>query len=45
MVLCTSNVIKTKTDLSSCLHHPFDYALFYVLKLPNVSNLLADSFS
>jgi hypothetical protein len=35
MDLCTSNVIKTKTDLSSCIHHPFGYVLFYALKLPN----------
>jgi hypothetical protein len=35
MVLCTSNVIQTKTDLSSCLRHPFGYVLFYALKLPN----------
>jgi hypothetical protein len=35
MVLCTSNVIQTKTDLSSCLRHLFGYVLFYALKLPN----------
>jgi hypothetical protein len=35
MVLCTGNVIQIKTDLLSCLHHPFGYALFHALKLPN----------
>jgi hypothetical protein len=35
MVLCTSDVIQIKTDLSSCLCHPFGYVLFYTLKLPN----------
>jgi hypothetical protein len=27
--------IKIKTDLSSCLRHPFGYVLFYTLKFPN----------
>jgi hypothetical protein len=35
MVLCMSNVIQTKTDISSCIRRPFGYVLFYVLKLPN----------
>jgi hypothetical protein len=35
MTLCTSNVIQTKTDLSSCLRHSFSNVLFYALKLPN----------
>jgi hypothetical protein len=35
MVLCTGNVIQIKTDLSSCLRHPFGYVLFYALKLLN----------
>jgi hypothetical protein len=34
MVLCTGNVIQTKTDLSSCICHPFGYVLFYVFKAP-----------
>jgi hypothetical protein len=28
-------LFKIKTDLSSCLRHPFGYVLFYVLKFPN----------
>jgi hypothetical protein len=28
-------LVKIKTDLSSCLRHPFGYVLFYALKLPN----------
>jgi hypothetical protein len=35
MVLCTSDVIQIKVDLSSCLRHPFGYVLFYALKLSN----------
>jgi hypothetical protein len=35
MILCASNVVQTKIDLSSCLRHQFGYVLFYALKLPN----------
>jgi hypothetical protein len=35
MILCASNVVQTKTDLSPCLRHQFGYVLFYAIKLPN----------
>jgi hypothetical protein len=35
MILCTSNVIYTKTDLLSRPRRLFGYVLSYALKLPN----------
>jgi hypothetical protein len=34
MALCTCKFVQIKIDLSSWLHHPFGYVLFYTLKLP-----------
>jgi hypothetical protein len=35
MALCTCNFVQIKTDLSSCLCHPFGYVPFYALKFLN----------